>query len=340
MRDIRQQQHGLWGARQRSARIVAALLVLLLLATFFPGAAGVQPPRAQAQNQSLVYFPQTGHFLGGLFRTFWEQRGGLALFGYPITPEYVRASDGKVVQYFERARFELGSTGNQPIVELGMIGRDLAARQGRSFERVPPIPDTPTRRFFPETGHTLQGAFKNFWEGNGGVIIFGYPISEEFTDTVADGSQRIVQYFERARFELIGNTVNLTLIGRALAPCQLLPPRPQDLPPSGPLPEGDDEDCDEPEKIVPGRAYPEVASPGTIMGFEALGFQPGEQVSLWLNRPDQSVRSLPYRAVADENGYVLIGFQTEPDDVSGPWSLVGQGVESGRTSVAPFRLQP
>ena len=44
--------------------------------------------------------------------------------------------------------------------------------------------------------------FKQYWEANGGLAQFGYPISEEFEERNAeDGRTYIVQYFERARFE-------------------------------------------------------------------------------------------------------------------------------------------
>ncbi|MEO5951914.1 MAG: sortase, partial [Chloroflexia bacterium] len=36
----------------------------------------------------------------------------------------------------------------------------------------------------------------------GGLAQFGYPISEEFVETLEDGKPYTVQYFERARFEL------------------------------------------------------------------------------------------------------------------------------------------
>jgi hypothetical protein len=74
------------------------------------------------------------------------------------------------------------------------------------------------------------------------------------------------------------------------------------------------------------------------MGFEARGYEPGELVSLWLNLPDQNVRELTYRAVADADGAVLIGFRTRDNDPAGTWSLVGEGVESKRVVVAPFRV--
>jgi hypothetical protein len=55
-------------------------------------------------------------------------------------------------------------------------------------------------RYFPETGHSLRGAFRIAWENNGNVTVFGYPITEEY---VSPTTGRVTQYFERARFELI-----------------------------------------------------------------------------------------------------------------------------------------
>lgn len=57
-------------------------------------------------------------------------------------------------------------------------------------------PGDPQVRYFPETGHTLRGEFRTYWERYGGLAQFGYPLSEEFVE----GGYR-VQYFERARFE-------------------------------------------------------------------------------------------------------------------------------------------
>jgi len=47
----------------------------------------------------------------------------------------------------------------------------------------------------------LSGSFLNYWQANGGLAQFGYPISEEFSERLEDGKSYVVQYFERARFE-------------------------------------------------------------------------------------------------------------------------------------------
>ncbi|MDZ7307204.1 MAG: hypothetical protein ONB49_09125, partial [candidate division KSB1 bacterium] len=67
-------------------------------------------------------YPETGHTLGYGFREFWKARGGLATFGYPISEEFWEG--GYVVQYFERARFELHPKLGPNVVLLGLLGRE------------------------------------------------------------------------------------------------------------------------------------------------------------------------------------------------------------------------
>jgi peptidoglycan/xylan/chitin deacetylase (PgdA/CDA1 family) len=58
------------------------------------------------------------------------------------------------------------------------------------------------RYLFTETGHTLGGAFGRSWQDGGGLIVFGYPLSEEFVEVnPADGKPYLTQYFERVRME-------------------------------------------------------------------------------------------------------------------------------------------
>lgn len=141
-----------------------------------------------------VYFSPTGHHLSNRsgFLDFWRAHGQVTVFGYPITDEIVE--DGRVVQYFERARFEYFPelAGTPAQVQLGLISREILP--GDAFPVVPdPLDGT---LYFSETGHTLYGEFLEYWEKHGGLETFGYPLSEEFDD-----NGRIIQYFERARFE-------------------------------------------------------------------------------------------------------------------------------------------
>lgn len=163
---------------------------------------------AVAARADCRFFPETGHNLCGAFRSYWERQGGLAIFGYPTSEEFVElnAQEGKsyMVQYFERNRFEYHPelAGTQYEVLLGLLGNDLTAhrRDEPAFWALAAGPAD--KDFYRETGHTLGGAFREYWRSNGGLAVFGYPISEEFREyNPADGQTYVVQYFERNRFE-------------------------------------------------------------------------------------------------------------------------------------------
>jgi len=74
--------------------------------------------------------------------------------------------------------------------------------------------------FFPETGFGISLPFVQFWELNGGIPVFGYPISQQ----LFEGGYR-VQYVERQRFEHHPNNsapynVLLGLLGTQVAQSQ------------------------------------------------------------------------------------------------------------------------
>ncbi len=52
--------------------------------------------------------------------------------------------------------------------------------------------------FYPQTGHNVGMQIKQYFDANGGIDVFGLPLTELFKED--SGLQ--VQYFERARFEL------------------------------------------------------------------------------------------------------------------------------------------
>ncbi|MFO7169341.1 MAG: VanW family protein [Chloroflexota bacterium] len=197
-------------------RSIAPLLAAIIAAALlWPAPAAVAADSATATG--VTYVAETGHNLGGAFKKFYEANGGLAIFGLPLTEMFVE--DGLWVQYFERARFELHHGG---VVALTRVGAELTnGRTEPAFQWLGEDPNN-GRRYIAASGHTLGGAFAVFWDEHGGVGLFGYPISEEFTEVGPDGVPRTVQYFERARFELAdapdgsGHVVQLGLIGREL----------------------------------------------------------------------------------------------------------------------------
>src|SRR6187551_2653534 len=105
-------------------RMVYAVLGGLLL---LGGIVATAPTGAQTGSRT---FPQTGKTVRGLFLDYWQQHGGLAQQGYPISDEFteVSALDGHPyrVQYFERAVFEwhpenAGSPYEVLLAQLGTV---------------------------------------------------------------------------------------------------------------------------------------------------------------------------------------------------------------------------
>lgn len=80
----------------------------------------------------------------------------------------------------------------------------------------------PAAVYFPQTGHQVAAPFLDYWRANGGLQVYGYPLTEAITQTLEDGKPYTVQYFERARMEKHPelpdpNTVLLGHLGRNLA---------------------------------------------------------------------------------------------------------------------------
>ncbi|MEO8287316.1 MAG: hypothetical protein ABI670_12900 [Chloroflexota bacterium] len=181
------------------------------------------PRPAQALPGQSRCFTETDHCLRGIFLQYWDSHGGLAQFGYPVTPEMVE--EGRTVQYTQRARLELHTeyAGTASEVLLGRLGAVLVGSRADRAEAAfqpGPRPAGATSLYFPETRHSIGPPLRAYWESHGGLPVFGYPLSEAFQErSVTDGKTYAVQYFERNRLEYhpefagSQNEVQLGLLG-------------------------------------------------------------------------------------------------------------------------------
>src|SRR5262252_2965171 len=115
------------------------------------------PQGAGAQTDQRC-FPETGQCIDGRIREFWEQNGGLPVFGFPISPQHEESIEGRPVQaqWFERNRLELHPENARPYdVLLGRLGADRLQQQGRDWFTFPKSGAQNGCRFFPETGHNV-----------------------------------------------------------------------------------------------------------------------------------------------------------------------------------------
>ncbi len=186
--------------------------VLALIACILAG-----PSATQAAQADERCFAETGFCISGRIREFWEENGGLAVFGFPITPlqQVTVARERIPMQWFERNSLELHYENRKPYdVLIGRVGADSLAAQQRDWRSFTVSTPLAGCRFFVETGHNLCGEFLRAWQSSGlefdgargtsaaeSLALFGLPLSDIQIERVNDQEYQ-VQWFERARFEL------------------------------------------------------------------------------------------------------------------------------------------
>lgn len=189
----------------RITRIMGCLLFLLSIPLM------TMPTYAQNDQRC---FDEVPYCISGRIQEYWEQNGGLPVFGLPITPQREETIDGQTlqVQWFERNRLELHPENAPPYdVLLGRLGGDFVEQSGAVAREEP----REGCSYFEQTGFNVCGDILTYWQSNGleldgqagktmqeSLALFGFPLTGEFETTMADGSTHTVQWFERARFEL------------------------------------------------------------------------------------------------------------------------------------------
>lgn len=155
---------------------------------------------AQAQTGERC-FSETGYCISGNIRVYWERYGGLPVFGYPITTQRTETIEGTwtgPTQWFERDRLE--DHGDQGVM-AGRLGADILERTGTPWQNLPGVDSAASScYYFAVTRHSLCEPFLSYWQNNGGLERFGYPVTEAYVGTIEDWTGSI-QYFERRRME-------------------------------------------------------------------------------------------------------------------------------------------
>lgn len=185
-----------------------------------------------------VYFQETGQSLDQIFLDAWRGNNGASNYGLPITPE-ITLDNGHTIQYLEYARFEYWPEGDEygNNFVLGKVGEDLrpqvlqrsmivgSANPG-NIETVttlirawmPIASDAPAAvdpdiTFVESTGHTIFGAFREFWWSTGDVDFLGAPLTQEYN--IGNTSYQVFEYGQLRWTSSDG--VQLVPVGQKLA---------------------------------------------------------------------------------------------------------------------------
>ena len=227
------------------------MALLVSLALVVPSLWAAQP----------MCFPETDQCIDGRFRQYWQQNGGLPVFGFPITAarnELNRDTGQRyLTQWFERNRFELHTENRPPYdVLLGRLGDDRLRQLGRNWRTEDgtgnPFPGTACQEFVLDGDRrSVCGPFLQYWRSHGlsfdgrsavsydeSLALFGLPLTAPRQETNPDGDRVLTQWFERARFEWHpGNRDPFkVLLGRLGAELRVAPPPPPTPTPTSQLP--------------------------------------------------------------------------------------------------------
>ena len=82
-------------------------------------------------EESVVFFPETGHSVRFGFLDFFRGTGGIELLGYPISEEL--QGDGITLQYFQRGGLKYNPADANPVQPLAM-GEDAARRAASPWQ--------------------------------------------------------------------------------------------------------------------------------------------------------------------------------------------------------------
>jgi hypothetical protein len=171
---------------RRMLRKISAAAIIVLLALLPAGGS------ASAQIETSRFFSDTGHWLEGPFYDFYmDFEFAEVLYGSPITDQYLDDLTGRLIQYFENARFEMHPE-NPPGLQVVVtpLGEIL-------YE-----PDVPIQfnRFTPNCHRASSWdfpvcfSFLDFYLAKGGQTRFGVPVSG-----LEYNRGHLVQNFEYAR---------------------------------------------------------------------------------------------------------------------------------------------
>ena len=216
------------------------------MANSYPAPAAGMPVESkvnECSNETTQYAAwtasQTGFRVSGYINQFWNQNGGIGIFGLPWSNarRLVNSSGNYVCsQIFERHRIEIQLNDNntvklqsngQPFITLGLVGnerklRDLDMIHANLMGYGASGGNAADCQSFVEVPYRICGLFKAYWNQgglNGGsnhLGLFGFPTSEPFRYMNKNGEVFVSQYFERARFEIHGSTVMGGLLGAEL----------------------------------------------------------------------------------------------------------------------------
>ena len=200
--------------------------LIMILAVMLTSPATSRPAAASTNE---VCVPQAKYCIPGRLGQYWQENGGLPIFGMPMSAPaletYPDTGHTYMIQWVERGRLEQHDEQQPPYeVLLTRLGADRLQQLGRNWQAEGRESGPKAGcLWFEQTGHNVcdqepngtsaaERGFKSYWETEGladrrlnayqrSLALHGLPLTEARMETNARGQSVLTQWFERGRFE-------------------------------------------------------------------------------------------------------------------------------------------
>ena len=215
----------MWHIRRRSSTALSILTLLVLIATAAaPGAraapssgtvagalanaCGPNPNSPTGDPTIRVYNPLANQRVASPIRVVGQAIAAEARFGITLYDQHgaelntiaATTAQGSTLSPFDaRVPYRVATAQDGCLWLYNLSGADGGKV---NIVQVPVRLTQVVKACFREVGDTcIEDPFRAYWEQQGGLYQFGYPLAPGFREVEADGNTYWVQYFERARFE-------------------------------------------------------------------------------------------------------------------------------------------
>lgn len=179
------------------AAIAAGVKLIMLSWGVYPALDATHPAGLSA---TIIQNELRGRFgYSGVTITDALEAGSLIDFGNDEERAVLAAQAGMDLILCSGRNVEQGQSVTSALAHALDSGQLNASAFNTAVQRVANLRNGfASTRYFPETGHSISLGFLSYWDKFGGLPVFGYPITDEYTDSKTD---LVTQYFQRARFE-------------------------------------------------------------------------------------------------------------------------------------------
>ena len=181
-------KEALYGIPRKTKLYHTGFWIVAVFCFTFLVACGIGPSTSDPETASVG----ADSPISAEFQAFYDDNGGLRIFGHPLADPYIEVINNRLVQYYQKMRLEF----NPALEEVTIFPLGDWAQPTSGNQLLASVPEEASGIDANDELPIIQDEFLAFYEAAQGQSLFGLPI----TPQLDEGGTR-VQYFQNARLE-------------------------------------------------------------------------------------------------------------------------------------------